>query len=196
MSGSHIRIFCRHDSEETGRCYRCLRGPDNARGFRSRPSFRASIRRSTSHAMFQVYRLYHVWKPNWWICIIPAMAWVGVTSAWYSVRPGKQTSNCYVQSLVFAHSGPWPAPVFPPECFNIGSSYGSPLRSSLLFRGFRLGCVSWHPLTSGDSRNNVYCTVAIIFRLWRSHRSVAGASVNSYVLRALRVFAESAALLT
>ena len=196
VSGSYIRIFCRHDSEETGRCYRCLRGTDNACGFRSRESFRAPSPRSTSHPMFQVYRLYHVWKPHWWICIIPAMAWVGVTSMQYFVHPGEQTSNCCVQSLAFVRSGPWPAPVSPPECFNIGSSYGSPHRSSSPFRGFRLGCTPSRLLTSGDSRNNVYCTVAIIFRLWRSHRSVAGASVNSYVLRALRVFAESAALLT
>jgi hypothetical protein len=110
--------------------------------------------------------------------------------------PGGQTFNRYVQSLAFVRSGPWPARVSRPACFNIGSSYGSPHRSSSPFREFRLGCASWRPLTSGDSRNNVYCTVAIILRLWSSHRSVAGASVNSYVLRALRVFAESAALLT
>ena len=105
-------------------------------------------------------------------------------------------ANRYVQSLVFVRSGPWPVLVSGPECFNLGSRCGSPHRSSSPFREFRLGCPSWPPLTSGDSRNNLFCTVAIILRLWKSHRSVAGATVNSYVLRALRVFAESAALLT
>ena len=124
--------------------------------------------------------------------------WHGLVSRVCSISftQANKTFNCCVQSLAFVRSGPWPAPVSPPECFNIGSSYGSRHRSSSPFRGFRLGCTPSRLLTSGDSRNNVYCTVAIIFRLWRSHRSVAGASVNSYVLRALRVFAESAALLT
>lgn len=51
-------------------------------------------------------------------------------------------------------------------------------------------------LISGDYRNNVYCTVAIILRVWRTHHVVAQHSFDSYLWRVLRVFTESAALLT
>lgn len=56
--------------------------------------------------------------------------------------------------------------------------------------------MSRRQLTSGPRRNNIYCTVAIIIRLWRRHNSIAHASQDSQIWRALRIFVESASLLT
>jgi len=107
-----------------------------------------------------VYRLYHVWKPHWWLCIIPSLAWVGV---WISTG-----------FLLFSMG-----------------------HAELSIGVFQEKVKRW--ITSSFActiSNNVYCTLAIIFRLWKSHQSVAHATPNSYIWRVLRVFVESASLLT
>ncbi|KAF9650628.1 hypothetical protein BDM02DRAFT_3220464 [Thelephora ganbajun] len=107
-----------------------------------------------------VYRLYHVWKPHWWLCIIPSLAYIGV---------------CISASFLI-----WA------------------MTHADLSRGvFQRDVQRWITLSfSFTISNNIYCTVAIILRLWRSHHAVAHASSNSYVWRVLRVFIESASLLT
>jgi len=109
-----------------------------------------------------VYRLHHVWKPRWWICIIPSLAWVGVL----------------VSSSMLTDSMTNP---------NLSSGVGV----------FQRDVKRWITASFAFTiSNNVYCTAAIIFRLWRTHRSVARVGSDSYIWRALRVFVESASLLT
>jgi len=108
-----------------------------------------------------VYRLYHVWKPHWWICIIPTIAWLGV-------------------------------------CISAGFFIAGMLRANDSTGLFQDLTHRW--IVSSFSctiSNNLFCTCAIILRLWRSKRSVAPrAGMNSYIWRVLRVFVESASLLT
>jgi len=107
-----------------------------------------------------LYRLYHVWKPHWWISIIPVLGWLGgwICSGFLIHVMG----HGEISSGVFQHKvKQW-----------ITTSF------------------------SFTIANNVFCTVAIIVRIWGSHHAVAKASLNSYGWRVLRVFVESAALLT
>ena len=50
--------------------------------------FALSIVNLTSNAKAQVYRLYYVWKPYWWLCVAPTLAWVGAWGQRFSVFGG------------------------------------------------------------------------------------------------------------
>jgi len=107
-----------------------------------------------------IYRLYHVYRPMWWVCIIPIGCWCAL-----AVSTGLLLSN---MTLVTASTGVFTERV-----------------------------ISW--ITSSFSLTlctNVYCTGLIIIRLWRGHRSVSAHVGKSRVIKVLRIFVESAALLT
>ena len=87
-------------------------------------------------------------------------------------------------------------PTSPLECFNPESNYGSLHRLPRLSRESDLRCISRHPLIPTACRNNIYCSVAIIGRLWSRHSAIVEAGQNSQIWRTLRIFVESASLLT
>ena len=88
-SNSRVPVLCRPHSEEADCCHCSLRVSDNHRRFHSCELSRPSDCHPTPYAGAQVYRLYHVWKPRWWICIIPSLAWVGVVSKFRSIFTGR-----------------------------------------------------------------------------------------------------------
>ena len=83
-----------------------------------------------------------------------------------------------------------------PECSNPESNDGSLHRSPPLSRESDLRCMPRRPLISAVCRNNIYCSVAIIVRLRSRHSAIVEASQDSQIWRALRIFVESASLLT
>ena len=99
------RILSRPYQKETDCRHIDLRPRGNAGRFHPRERFLPSNRHLTTEAQDQLYRLYHVWKPHWWICILPALGWVGVSSTFRSVSPGGGVFNCYVQSQIPSRSG-------------------------------------------------------------------------------------------
>ena len=91
-------ILCRPYSKETGRRYLYLRSRGNDGGFHPREPFLPSDHHLAAEGQDQLYRLYHVWKPHWWICILPGLTYIGGCSTFRSVSSRGGAANCFVQS--------------------------------------------------------------------------------------------------
>ena len=99
-SDPSVQILCQYHFEEADHRHRSLRVSGDCCGLHSCKLFRSSDYRSVFYARVQVYRLYHVWKPHWWLCIVPSLAWIGVWGMRFFVFAGEQeiSPSCSVST--------------------------------------------------------------------------------------------------